>query len=477
VSDLAFTYPINPDWKFRSLEDICESIFDCPHSTPKLVEHSDFFMVRTQDIRNGFFDMSSAVFVSEDAYVERTKRAIPTYGDVLLSREGTYFGDAAEVPENTNVCLGQRMVLLRPKKDFVKSSFLRLWINSEIFQRYLLGFRDGTVAERLNVSTIRKLPIPLPAIKEQEQILAHFLPLEQKEALNRQINTTLESMAQTLFKSWFVDFDPVLDNALVAGNPIPDALAERAATRKVLGDARKPLPEDIRQLFPATFVWAEEMGWIPEGWEPTSLSDLISIKHGFAFKGEYFSPSPTKDILLTPGNFKIGGGFKYDKLKYYAGPIPEDYVLSKADLLVTMTDLSKAVDTLGFPTFVPDNSELRFLHNQRLGKVDIQNQQVGKHFIYRCLCSKAYRDEVLSSLTGTTVKHTSPKKILAFQVPFSGSGIEALFDEQCIALTVKQQQCNQNDVALSKLRDTLLPKLLSGELRIPEAEKLVEEAL
>jgi type I restriction enzyme S subunit len=81
-------------------------------------------------------------------------------------------------------------------------------------------------------------------------------------------------------------------------------------------------------------------------WRETSLGELIDIKHGFAFKGEFFRDEPRGDILLTPGNFAIGGGFKADRLKYYEGPVPEEFVLHEGDLIVTMTDLSKQADTL-----------------------------------------------------------------------------------------------------------------------------------
>ncbi len=152
-------------------------------------------------------------------------------------------------------------------------------------------------------------------------------------------------------------------------------------------------------------------------WVDAALGDLIDIEHGCAFQGEYFHDEPPGDVLLTPGNFAIGGGFKTDKFKYYRGPVPADFVLGAGDLLVTMTDLSKATDTLGYPALVPPPvSGARFLHNQRLGKVVIKTRApVEKSFLYYLLCSREYRNEVLASATGTTVKHTSPNRIKRFQ--------------------------------------------------------------
>lgn len=150
-------------------------------------------------------------------------------------------------------------------------------------------------------------------------------------------------------------------------------------------------------------------------WPEYQLKDLISIKHGFAYKGEFFSSEPTSEILVTPGNFAIGGGFKEDKFKYYNGPIQESYILKPGDLIVTMTDLSKESDTLGFSALVPDTKGVRYHHNQRIGLIDIKNKDlITKDYLYFLLRTNEYRHEVMASSTGTSVKHTSPTKILNF---------------------------------------------------------------
>jgi type I restriction enzyme S subunit len=349
-------------------------------------------------------------------------------------------------------------------------------------------YTTATGTKILHTAPIRieNYSFKIPNISEQKAI-AHILgSLDDKIELNRQMNETLESMAQALFKSWFVDFDPVIDNALAAGNPIPDVFAERAEQRRRLKqesrkkkrtECAKNTLNTIQTQFPSEFEYTDKMGWIPKGWEAIKLSKLISIKHGFAFKGKYFSQTPTSNILLTPGNFKVGGGFKRNKLKFYNGPIPDSYILSKNDLLVTMTDLSKISDTLGFPAFVPNNKNLQFLHNQRLGKIKIVNNSIGKEFLYRCLCSKSYRNEILSSASGSTVKHTSPKKILMHKVVYSGGKIEKFFESLGSSFSEKQHKNDNNNIVLTKLRDTLLPKLLSGELRIPDAKKLITKVI
>jgi type I restriction enzyme S subunit len=153
-----------------------------------------------------------------------------------------------------------------------------------------------------------------------------------------------------------------------------------------------------------------------EVWSDVELSEIIDVKHGFAFPGENICDEPRGDILLTPGNFAVGGGFKGDKYKYFDGHVSEEYVLHEDDLIVTMTDLSKQADTLGYPALVPKPQHFRFLHNQRLGKVLIRDAtKVEKRFLSYLLRAPEYRHEVLAGATGTTVKHTSPSRILAFK--------------------------------------------------------------
>ena len=156
-------------------------------------------------------------------------------------------------------------------------------------------------------------PLPVPPLDEQKAI-AHILgTLDDKIELNQQMNRTLEAIARAIFKSWFVDFDPV----------------------RAKMDGRQPAGMDAAtaDLFPDSFE-DSPLGKIPKGWKVTALGDLVDIKHGYAFKGEFFRTEPPGEILLTPGNFAIGGGFKDDKFKYYVGEVLKDFVLDEGDLLL-----------------------------------------------------------------------------------------------------------------------------------------------
>jgi len=194
------------NWREARLSDICTGIFDCPHSTPALTD-SGPFVVRTQDIRSGTFRADEAAHVSEATYQERIARAEPSPGDIVFSRKGTYFGIAAEVPQGCRVCLGQRMVLIRPDPSIADARFVRHWLNSPAMAAHIQGHRDGSVAERLNLPTIRDLPIALPPLSLQRRIASILGALDDKIELNRRLSETLEGAAQALFRSWFLDSD------------------------------------------------------------------------------------------------------------------------------------------------------------------------------------------------------------------------------------------------------------------------------
>src|SRR3989338_7007383 len=148
------------------------------------------------------------------------------------------------------------------------------------------------------------------------------------------------------------------------------------------------------------------------------LSDFIKIKHGYAFKGKFFSSRPTEDVLVTPGNFAIGGGFKAEKFKYYAGAVPDDYILKTGDLVVTMTDLSVDADTLGYSALIPEDTDIRFLHNQRVGLVKQIGEGIDMGFLYYLMRTRGYQSYVVGGASGSTVKHTSPDRIASFEYDF-----------------------------------------------------------
>lgn len=145
------------------------------------------------------------------------------------------------------------------------------------------------------------------------------------------------------------------------------------------------------------------------------LSDIIDIKHGFAFDGEFISTDDNGIVLVTPGNFKIGGGFQEDKCKFFSGEIPKEYILEPGAFIVTMTDLSKDIDTLGYSAIIPKHRNRLYLHNQRIGLVSFISNECDEGYIYYLMQTHDYQRSVANSSTGATVHHTSPTKIKEYR--------------------------------------------------------------
>ncbi|QWD13277.1 restriction endonuclease subunit S [Polynucleobacter paneuropaeus] len=187
-----------------------------------------------------------------------------------------------------------------------------------------------------------------------------------------------------------------------------------------------------------------------------SLSDLINIKHGYAFKGENFVANKSIYQLVTPGNFAIGGGFQIKKEKFYDGPIPEEYVLKENDLVVTMTDLSKEGDTLGYSALIPDTKDTIWLHNQRVGLISIKKTaDVDLIFLSYLMRTQNYRAHVLSGLTGSTVKHTSPSKICEYKFNLPSISIQKKIASILKNLDSKIELLNKTNKTLESIAQSI----------------------
>lgn len=448
---------------WTTIGEIAE-VFDGPHATPKKIDYGPFFL-SISSLREGKLDLSQSAHLSEEEFVKWTRRVTPAAGDVLFSYE-TRLGEAALMPPNVTACLGRRMGLLRPKKEKVSPRYLLYAYLSPSFQSEIkVRTINGCTVDRLPLKDLPSFPIRIPLLPEQKAI-AHVLgALDERIELNRRMNETLEAMAQALFKSWFVDFDPVIDNALASGKEIPAVLSDRAAVRAALGDKRQPLPAEIRTLFPDEFTDSTELGWIPKGWEVKTFDQFVEL---------------------------IGGGTpKTSVEEYWGGDIPWFSVVdAPSPANVFVIDTEKHVTQLGV-----DNSSTKILPigttiisaRGTVGKCAIvgrpmaMNQScygvrgkkgIADFFVYYSIreqvehLQRGGHGSVFNTITRDTFKII---KMAIGKTEFTQrfeACIKPFFD--------KILANNIQNVDLTKLRDTLLPKLLSGELRIPDAEKMVE---
>lgn len=430
-----------PDsWFWKRLENACIDVVDCPHSTPRITP-SGSLMVRSQDIRSGVFRFDQAAKVSEQTYQERIKRAEPTHGDLVYSREGTYFGIAAEVPKGIRVCLGQRMVLLRPDPKQLHFRYLKYWLNSPILQSHIHGLRDGTVAERLNLPTIRALPIPIPPISVQDRIANILGTLDDKIELNRQMNETLEAMARRLFRSWFVDFDPV--HAKAAARREFPGMNNAELSRRALPN----MSPEIAELFPDSFQ-DTTLGPIPKGWNMGRIGDSFNLTMGQSPPGSTYN--------------EIGVGMPFYQGKAdFQSRFPARRVYCTAP-----TRTAKRFDTL-VSVRAPVGAVNMASEDCSIGRgiAAIRHQSGSASFTYYAMLEK---DEAFQRFEadGTVFGSINKSDFEKIQVILPSKPIINAFEAKA-SENDKLIYSNSSDIEnLKSIRDRLLPKLLSGELSV-----------
>ena len=455
------------EWSEARLDEITELIVDCPHSTPRWTD-SGVVVLRNQNIRDGCLDLTSPSFTTEEGYQDRIKRAVPSQGDLVLTREAP-MGEVCQIPERLTCCLGQRMVLIRANRRIVEPKYLLFALQSP-YLKHQIGWNEGTgtTVSNIRIPYLKAFSIPTPSLSEQRAI-AHILgTLDDKIELNRRMNETLEAMAQALFRSWFVDFDPVIDKALAAGHPIPEPLQKRAEARKALGDHRKPLPASIAQHFPDRFIFNEQMGWVPEGWEVAQIRERAnSIEYGLTTSA---TDGPAGPRFLRITDIR-GGAVDWDTVPHCAASDAdlEKYRIKRGDILVARTGASTGENIHIFdpPDSVFASYLVRFaFKDMAIGRV------VGMH-----MRTRAYFSFVEGIIGGSAQPNASAQVLASSHMLFPSGRIADSFYEIVSLYDQKRSEHRRQSAALSRLRDTLLPKLLSGELRSPDAEKQIEKAL
>ena len=219
------------------VRDIAE-VFDGPHATPQKIDVGPYFL-SISSLVNGQLDLSKSAHLSKEQFKKWTKRVTPQVGDVLFSYE-TRLGEAALMPAGVTACLGRRMGLLRPDQSKVLPEYLLYAYLSPVFQQEIKKRTiHGATVERISLRELPDFDFHIPEIKTQRKVINTLNAINNKISLNNQTNQTLEQMAQALFKSWFVDFDPVFDNLLASADfnlenletSLPDELIQKAQRR------------------------------------------------------------------------------------------------------------------------------------------------------------------------------------------------------------------------------------------------------
>jgi type I restriction enzyme S subunit len=388
-------------------------------------------------------------------------------GDLVVCEGGEPGRCAIWKDEVPNMKFQKALHRIRPK-DELDVGYLFYWLTFNAKVGRLDAFFTGTTIKHLTGRALVELDVELPPVRVQKSI-AHILgTLDDKIELNRRMNETLESMARALFKSWFVDFDPVIDNALAAGNPIPEPLSQRAQTRRDLGTKRKPLPKNIQKLFPDSFVFDEQLGWIPDGWETEPVYEVAQFINGAAFKSSHFCAKEDGLPVVKIAELKNGISAQ---TKFTDRDMDDKYSIDSGEVLFSW---SGSPDT-SIDTFVWSGGAGWL--NQHIFKVSFHRASE-RGFVYFMLKHlKPTFVEIARDKQTTGLGHVTARDMKRLFVVKPIESLPEHFATYVDPVLQRAFASSMQSKRLTKLRDTLLPKLLSGELRIPDAEKLVASSL
>ncbi len=417
------------DWPNVSIGDVAD-IFDGPHATPKTVDAGPVFL-GIGSLQRGRINLGETRHVTPEDFGTWTRRVKPRPGDVVFSYE-TRIGEAAIIPEGLLCCLGRRMGLVRAHKSRLDSRFFLYTYLSPSFQDFLRSRTiTGSTVDRIALTEFPTFAIPLPPIAEQRAIAAILAAFDEKIDLNRRTNETLETIARAIFKDWFVDFGPT-----------------RA---KMEGQAPYFAPE-LWALFPERL---DDEGK-PDGWLRGALGGIADILMGA-------SPDGTTYNDVGIGTPLVNGPVEYG-----------DYFLRRVKWTTAPGRLSQEGDLIicvrGSTTGRHAYADGVYCLGRGVAAVRARDGHV--EFVASMVLSEL--SHLLQRTTGSVFPNLSSDDIREFTVLIPGAALRMAFCKRVRPLRELVWANVRESDSLATTRDLLLPKLMSGELRVKDAERLVE---
>lgn len=425
------------EWRVSRLGDLVD-LFDGPHATPRKTDMGPIFL-GISNLEDGRLDLTTTVHLSEEDYTKWTRRVTPRKDDLVFSYE-TRLGEAALIPEGLRCCLGRRMGLLRAKSGAVDPRFmLYAYLGPDFKETLRSRTVRGSTVDRISLTEMPDFPIRVPDLKTQ-QAIAHVLgALDERIQLNRRMNQTLEAIARAIFKSWFVDFEPV--RAKAAGQQPPG------------------LAPHIAELFPDSFE-ESELGEIPTGWAAGTLADSAVLNP------ESWSrrAAPQQIEYVELSTTKWGTIESAEKYPWRDAPSRAQRILRSGDTIIgtvrpgngsyALITQEGLTGSTGFAVLRPQRSEFQ-------------------EFIYLAATAAENIKRLAHLADGGAYPAVRPETVAATEVVRPTHSVIEQFSKAVKPLISKMIANVQQSRALAILRDSLLPKLISGELPVPDVERIL----
>ena len=386
--------------EFRTIKAICDLVVDCPHSTPAWTEQGKI-VIRNNNIKNGKIDLSSPSFTDDENFAQRTKRALPKAGDIVITREAP-MGEVGMIPEKVECCLGQRMVLLRVNNQLCDNYYLLYSLQSSIVQQQISwSMGTGTTVSNLRIPHLEQIRVPYVPLDKQKQISSVLRAIEEKIDNNSKLNDNLEQQATAYFQELFIN------NA----NPL---------------------------------------------WKIGTISDLGTVVGGSTpskTKPEYYTN--TGIAWITPKDLSIN---KSKFISHGENDITElGLKNSSATLMPKGTVLFSSRAPIGYIAIASDEVTT----NQGFKSV-VPYSEIGTAFVYFFL--KQSLPVIEGAASGSTFKEISGSAMKNIPAIVPDRSTLDQFNSFCAPIFAQQKILEDQNHSLAILRDALLPKLMSGAI-------------
>ena len=434
------------DWDVAELRSFL-SLITYGFTNPMPDAESGPWKITAKDVVDGRINYSTARRTTLDAFTNNlTDKSRPKIGDVLLTKDGSI--GRVGVVDREGLCINQSVALLRPNGKIIPS-FLKYLLGSAYYQEKMEGDSDGSTIKHIYITRVDKMQIAVPPIEEQRRILDVVGTIDNRISLLRETNATLEAIAQALFKSWFVDFDPVY--------------------AKQQGIAPAGMDDATAALFPDGFEEsALGLGLVPKRWRATKLGDVCT------YLNRGISPKycETGGVLVI--NQKCIRDFSVDVTKARRHDHEQKRIsgreLKLGDVLVNST----GVGTLGRVAQLLSLDEVCVVDSHVT--VVRAGLAIGWPYLGQLFIMKQPEIEAMGEgSTGQT--ELSRGKLAEMLIVAPTRSVLDSFDAALVPLQLRIAANSRQAQTLATLRDTLLPRLISGQLRLPEAEEQLAEAI
>lgn len=395
------------EWKEYKLGDVCTELSDGLHKAPIFKEGGDYIFVNAKNIANGFIVDNDPT--KKSTYEEFLKYSSPLNDTTILySIDGT-IGNIA-LYRGEKCILGKGACYMNPNPQMINRMYLYYELQSPRFKAYIDQMSTGSTIQHISLKTMRNYIFSFPPLSEQKRIASILSSLDNKiDLLNRE-NTTLEAMAESLFRQWFIE------------------------------EAK-------------------------DDWEEGKLEDYVELVNGVSYKGDELQPSNV--AMVTLKSFDRNGGFRMDGYKEFTGKFKKEQVLHNGDLVVAHTDITQEADVIGNPAIViskPQYETITF--SMDVVRVASKSSLFTNSFLYYLMRTQTFKEHCLGFANGSTVLHLSKKAIPEFEFRVPPKEIVRSFQDHVESINKKILNNNNEIQTLIHTRNGLLPKLMSNEIKI-----------